>query len=255
MSDSNDIDKRVRYFNNQLLTEQDMTAEQAYHLDRERRLIREMYTPGIVSGLELALAETGKIVVKPGTAIDASGRQIVLASERTLILIGDPKADHTDQLIPFQPITGLSPQPWLLAISYSEDEDPGSTTSVGSKGNNRWLEAPAFALLQEGSPQAGIDYLVLGKLSLSISDNGVSIDPLIPEDQKKARIYAGIKLEGSLTVGGKNDSPVSMKGVPLSVRIPDPNLVVEKDGTITIPPPSPRSGLAGKVFQVKVGRI
>ncbi len=40
------VDKRLRYSDGQLLTAQDLTDEQAYHLDRQRRLGRALRVTG-----------------------------------------------------------------------------------------------------------------------------------------------------------------------------------------------------------------
>ena len=64
-------EKRLRYYNGQFLQEQDFTAEQEYHLDRQRRHNRQLHTYGIAEGLTVtAGVGATSAVVSPGTAVD-----------------------------------------------------------------------------------------------------------------------------------------------------------------------------------------
>jgi len=84
-----DIDKRLHYFNGQFLQDVDFNAEQAYHLDRERRHNRVMHTYGIAEGLTVtAPAGATSVSVSPGTALDGLGQLVVLTQgdSRTLQL-------------------------------------------------------------------------------------------------------------------------------------------------------------------------
>src|SRR4029079_15731422 len=116
------VDRRVRYFNNQFLLDQDLIDEQKYYLDRQRRLVRHLYTPGIVEGLDVTIddADTGKIAIAKGTAIDSLGQQIVLAENTTLTLTD---AANT-----------------MLVISYYEQ--PADEAAAGSKQSSPRPENP-----------------------------------------------------------------------------------------------------------------
>ena len=81
----NDIE-RLHYFNNQFLKEEDFTDEQTYHLDMRRRHNRLLHSPGIAEGLEVQRKDAKKVTVKPGTAIDREGREIVLLKEEEVSL-------------------------------------------------------------------------------------------------------------------------------------------------------------------------
>ena len=69
--------KRVRYFTGQLLSANDLTAEQDYLLGRQRRHNRWLHGTGVVSGLRVEAAGGG-IVLSPGIALDARGNELVV---------------------------------------------------------------------------------------------------------------------------------------------------------------------------------
>jgi hypothetical protein len=132
--DMADSDKRLRYYNGQLLQEHDFSAEQEYHLDRQRRHNRQLHTYGIAEGLEVT-ANVDSATVSPGTAIDGEGRQIVLTEPRN-VSFGSLKSQFV-----------------LVVISYHEEASDPAT--VGGDGATRWLERPDVAVIAElGAPPA-----------------------------------------------------------------------------------------------------
>lgn len=70
---------RNRYFYGKLLTEKDFTREQNY-LNRKRWLINRLgLGSGVVCGLEVLASDDGKcIILRPGVALDAFGREIIV---------------------------------------------------------------------------------------------------------------------------------------------------------------------------------
>jgi hypothetical protein len=71
--------KRLNYYNSQFLKETDFNDEQLYHNQMRRFHNRALHTWGIVQGLEIArVADTAKVTVSPGIAIDRLGQEIVL---------------------------------------------------------------------------------------------------------------------------------------------------------------------------------
>ncbi len=68
---------RVNYFDKQFLRLQEFTDEQGYQVALRRRHNIAHHSWGIVVGLELA-AEEGRLVVRPGMAIDGYGRELFL---------------------------------------------------------------------------------------------------------------------------------------------------------------------------------
>jgi len=86
--------KRTNFFHGRLIDAADLGAEQAYRRDRLdllQRHNREMHGAGIVRGLQVSVADAGsdgggKITISPGYAIDAHGREIVVATPVELCL-------------------------------------------------------------------------------------------------------------------------------------------------------------------------
>jgi hypothetical protein len=78
-------DKRVRYFDGQLLSARDFRDEQQYLLDMRRLHNRLLHGSGIVSGLRVTTGSSSDaIVVDPGLALDPQGREVRLHEPVTL---------------------------------------------------------------------------------------------------------------------------------------------------------------------------
>jgi hypothetical protein len=84
--------ERLNYFNGQRLEAGDFRTEQAYHIAVRRALNRSLYSPGIASGLEVRRhpSDPHKVVVMPGLAIDALGRELILLEPREILARGSP---------------------------------------------------------------------------------------------------------------------------------------------------------------------
>jgi len=81
--DGGDGLQRVRYFSGQRLDADDFQAEQDYVLDRLARRNRLLHGVGIVDGLAVTIdtgagSPTPRVVVAPGLAFDALGREIAV---------------------------------------------------------------------------------------------------------------------------------------------------------------------------------
>lgn len=71
---------RLRYFDGQLLSADDLRDEQSYFLDRLRRHNRFLHGWGVISGLEVKVDNAADIEVAPGMAIDCAGNELVVPS-------------------------------------------------------------------------------------------------------------------------------------------------------------------------------
>ncbi len=156
-----DITKRMNYFDRQFLRALDFQDEQAYYLDRRWRHNRLLHTPGVAEGLEVS-GSTGdtEVTVAPGTAIAPGtalyppGREIVLATARTVNMSGAP--DGTVEIY----------------IAYSEIEtDP--STDPGITGNTRVTEGATFFIVPDNPLPA--DGVLLA--SVSVSSGALEADP------------------------------------------------------------------------------
>src|SRR5215467_12210183 len=67
--------KRVRYFDGQFLSVDDLTTEQSYFGEKQRLRNRLLVGWGIVSGLEVSVGKT-VVTVSPGVALDPDGNEV-----------------------------------------------------------------------------------------------------------------------------------------------------------------------------------
>jgi hypothetical protein len=184
------VDRRVRFFNNQFLLDQDLIDEQRYHIDRQRRLVKYLYTPGIVDGLEVTIdADPAKIRVGKGTAIDSLGEQIVRVDDTPALLLTALVDPSLLQALTF-------PATLLVVIAYKQLE--ADAAEAGSKQSSRWLEQPEIQAVTEHSQGVGTTSLPLAKLTLTQAEGKIMVTGL----DTSIRIYAGLQLRGPLSVSG-----------------------------------------------------
>jgi len=162
-----DVIKRLKYYNGQFLQQQDFTAEQEYHLDRQRRHNRQLHTPGIADGLAVTIGTTS-VSVAPGTAIDGEGRQIVLHEPRTVGFAG-----------------ALNGQSALVVISYTQEEADDAT--VGDAGKTRWKEVPLVEAIPESGAPPPSDRIPLARLQISSTG-------MVAQQDLTVRIPSGARL-------------------------------------------------------------
>lgn len=135
---------RVQFFNGQPLLATDLQALEEYQ--REMRWLhnRSLHQPGVASGFAVQ-GEKGDpvLVVQPGYAIDALGRELVLAEP------------HTE---PVPPVAGDSvgnPVAFDLTVSYSDTLRKAETRTAvceQADGAVRLSEAPVFCWARVGDP-------------------------------------------------------------------------------------------------------
>lgn len=166
------IEKRVRYFDGQFLKDQDFVDEQKYHLDRQRRPLRFLYTPGIVEGLTVdpgsqqSRDDVDRAIVRPGTAIDSKGQQIVLGSLKDL-----PLKEYRNQSIE-------------VFVAYREVAS--DLAQEGGESNRRWHEDPAITVQKTDEPPPE-NAIRLARLTLNGDGNATH------DGDQTVRQYAGIK--------------------------------------------------------------
>jgi hypothetical protein len=74
--------ERLNYHNGQRLEASDLKTEQDYFIRVRRWLNKSLYQPGIASGLTVRPeGDTLRVLVSPGLALDAEGREIILLEE------------------------------------------------------------------------------------------------------------------------------------------------------------------------------
>lgn len=85
--------ERLNYYNSQRLEAVDFRLEQAYHMRVRRALNQALYSPGIGEGLEVTKDKNDPhaVIVSPGLALDALGREIILLEPRKIMACGTPR--------------------------------------------------------------------------------------------------------------------------------------------------------------------
>jgi len=107
--------RRLRYFNGQLLTAEDLEAEQSYFLRGRRSDTRQLHGWGVVCGLGVTPSGSGGVVIEPGLAIDGLGREIVVPGRREM---PDPRQPIDDRGDPCgQPVDS---EMVTLCLAYAE---------------------------------------------------------------------------------------------------------------------------------------
>lgn len=80
--------ERTHFFDGKVLSAEDLTREQQYHLEKRRLHNRFLHGWGVVAGLGLSLKPGPTVVVEPGLAIDCAGNELVLEAPATLAIGG-----------------------------------------------------------------------------------------------------------------------------------------------------------------------
>ncbi len=143
--------RRVHYFSGQLLSPEDLQAEQDYHREM-RYLHNRLLGQGVVSGLDVTAGDGSTVIVSPGLAIDGYGRELVLPDEVYVDMTGLTDADATHDVI-----ASWDQQPDSFVAPAEGCSDEAAFT--------RWLERPRLSLVPSG--QAPDGSVVLGRVGLS----------------------------------------------------------------------------------------
>jgi hypothetical protein len=185
---ADDVSKRVRYFDHQFLRAAEFQDEQAYQIDRRRRHGRSLHSPGVADlgdpalhSLEVSqVGTTNKVAVHAGWAIDAQGREIVLA---------DPGMEST--------MTRSGAGDIDLYISYPDPEptsDPSADPGIAGT-PTRILEQPVLKRVPGDASAPPVDAVLLARVTV---DSGGSITN-IADRRTAAGVEAENIVDGSIT--------------------------------------------------------
>ena len=163
----------MRYFNGQFLQQEDFQAEQAYHLDRQRRHNRTLHTPGIAEGLPV-MADVGaaNVEVASGTAVDSNGHMIVLEDSRPVNI----QPGHRGKTV-------------LVVISYREV--PSDDATVGSTDKTRMHERPDVEAFLEDEVPSADTHIRLARLEITTGGT-------VGAHHTDVRVSAGVRLGDEL---------------------------------------------------------
>jgi len=143
-----DPPRRVNFFSGMVLTASDLAVEQEYHRGM-RYLHNHLHGHGTVTGLDVTVT-SGGVVVSPGVAIDACGREIVVAQPMTVRV--QPRRDTRG---------------WVrdLVIEWHETAAGPVPGPEGATAFTRWVEDPQLSLVARGKGPSHA--LVLARLTRS----------------------------------------------------------------------------------------
>jgi hypothetical protein len=201
--------ERVVFFNGQRLTAGDLTAAQ--DVSREMRWLHNSSLHNW--GIGFGLAPTGEkgareVIIAPGYALDAMGREIVLAEPQTL---------------PVPPLAGENGQPATrdLTIAYpADDEVEVVETRAGiclRGGAVRLSEAPVIRWFETVQVRHGLD-IVLARAKIL---NCQLDEPLSTTQRRSARPAAQPYIAcGKTPVGGTEWSSWKINGKPVGFETP-----------------------------------
>lgn len=151
--------RRVHYFYGQLLTPDDLQAEQDYHREM-RYLHNRLLGSGVVHGLGVTVADDSTLIVGPGLAIDRCGRELVLPDEVPVDLSGTGGADGSWDVVA---IWAEQPDSFVVPVDDCADEAPFT----------RWLEWPRLAVVPPG--EAPEEAVVIGRVLVS-ADRATAVE-------------------------------------------------------------------------------
>jgi hypothetical protein len=214
--------ERLHFFNGQRLVARDLELEQRYHIRVRRLLNRGLYSPGVVSGLEVSIVDPRHVRVSGGLALDPRGREIVLLADTTLVV---PNR---------RPASALPG--YFLVIHYGEEQEPGvmdgCKESAGTTPPARIREAPTLAFTESwpnqhdcGSPGHSADCaVVLALVVLDASCQAVKIDSGVRQyaHSEVPRNVHPIALEGEKDLDSQNPKKLHFQvrgGIPEAVLL------------------------------------
>jgi hypothetical protein len=188
------ITDRPNYYAGQYLLEDDFQLEQQYHLDRLRRHHRLLHVAGIVQGLVVEPVDNPltKVKITAGTAIDAEGRQIVLAQDKADFALPTTIPGNGSILsIQYESVeSSTQGTPTPTTESATPDNSPETTTAALTAimdGKSRIKEEPFLSWGDTAPPGAIALARVSPKKELDFSD----------------RVYSGIRLPSPHNKPGK----------------------------------------------------
>ncbi|MBM7116699.1 hypothetical protein [Archangium primigenium] len=221
------VTKRLRYYNNQFLMEQDFIDEQTYHIDRQRSHDRLLHAPGIAEGLEVTRVDARTVSVTAGAAVDGLGRHLLLNTAQTIFF---PEKGGTH-----------------LYMRFQEEQVDGSDSKQDVSGANRFLQKPDIFFSAEIDGSAA--HVLLAEV---ITENGD-----IKSVETSHRVYAGVHLPGPM--GGhvlrsiaKVDAEPPESGVSVSGNLQVMGALIPRAGNTASAgiqfPSNPGGGAADSAF-------
>jgi hypothetical protein len=188
--------RRLQYSNGQLLAVEDFKAEQKYHVDMRRRHNRLAHTWGILEGLDIEHAQGGmELVIKPGTAIDKDGQEIVLLG---------PNSEPVE----LKDKTSLRGTTFFLGLAYHDKDDPdkGPRDKDGNQiYSTRTVEKPSIEITA-AAPATDGSVITLAKVTVDANGKVVTIDKSVRSRFAGLNPATDLSVR-SLSLGGDTAAP------------------------------------------------
>lgn len=182
--------KRMRYFKEEFLKNEDFIDEQEYHRRMRYRHNRDFHTWGIGDGLEVTFTPGDhRVDISPGIAVDGEGKEIIL---------------EEPQILDFSKAGYEGGKSYYVTITWSQEEGEPKQENEAK----RWVETPGINTSKTLPAQPEL-VLVLAQVTLNLDRTIAAVDD-------PGRRYAQIGIpDGSVTEAKLADNAVT------SVKIKD----------------------------------
>ena len=150
--------RRVNYSAGMILTASDFQAEQEYHRQMRYLHNRLLHGYGTVAGLDVVV-DGRNVLVSPGLAIDAQGREIIVTEQMSLSL--DPPDRDRRRIRD-------------VAIAWREVPEDPAPSPDGTESFSRWIEEPELSLVLPDSDTS--ERVVLARLTWKGRHREIDID-------------------------------------------------------------------------------
>src|SRR5437588_12500621 len=152
--------QRLRFFDGQLLTANDLQAEQSYHIEKRRLHNRRLHGVGVVDGLTVSVDDGAGtvVIVSPGFALDNHGNEI-LVEDPVRVELGIYTNDVCFVTIeyietPTDPVTGTNGGGEFIRVTEgyavrSTTEDPSESANTSQLGLARLIRVEGQWVVDE----------------------------------------------------------------------------------------------------------
>jgi hypothetical protein len=152
--------KRLRFFDGQFLTANDLQAEQSYHIEKRLLHNRRLHGVGVVDGLAVSVDDgAGTVVlVSPGFALDSHGNEI-LVDDPVRVDLGIYSSDVCFVTIEYvetatDPVTGTNGGTEFSRVTEgyavnSATEDPSESANTSRLGLARLVRVEGQLVVDE----------------------------------------------------------------------------------------------------------
>jgi hypothetical protein len=130
--------KRPNFFFGKLLTAEDLTAEQNYHLQKQKLHNRYLHGWGVVSGLRVD-SINGSIHISAGLALDCEGNEIIVEDS---VSVDPPSADCTKKTV-------------FVGVRYFEQQTDKIPVTVSGDLECNFTEESFEAILEDENSNRG----------------------------------------------------------------------------------------------------